>query len=76
VGLDERRDGRMISEPRSFAGEPVEHAARAARLPLSADRRQIIGPALEMIYALIDTLDSVRVGETPPATAFDARWEG
>ena len=27
------------------------------------------------IYAMLDTLDEVPLGETPPATAFDARWE-
>jgi hypothetical protein len=26
-------------------------------------------------YALIDRLDDVPVGETPPAIAFDPRWE-
>jgi hypothetical protein len=30
---------------------------------------------LEGVYALIDLLDAVELGETPPATAFDARWE-
>jgi hypothetical protein len=30
---------------------------------------------LEGVYALIDMLDAVEHGETPPATAFDARWE-
>lgn len=31
---------------------------------------------LDGIYALIDHLDAVSLGETPPATAFNARWEG
>ncbi len=51
------------------------YAARVARLNLSADRLEVVGPALEGIYALIDTLDAFPLGETPPATAFDARWE-
>jgi hypothetical protein len=51
------------------------YAARVARLNLPADRLEIVGPALEGIYALIDTLDAFPLGETPPATAFDARWD-
>lgn len=62
----------MTTGARPFA-EAVEPAARLARLPLSADRLQIVGPAAEMIYMLIDILDSVPLGETPPAAGFDPR---
>ena len=65
----------MSTDARSFTNDQLMYAARAARLNLSADRLEVIGPALEGIYALIDTLDAFSLGETPPATAFDARWE-
>jgi hypothetical protein len=64
----------MFTEARSFTSDQLMYAARAPRLNLSPDRLEIIGPALERIYALIDTLDAF-LGETPPATAFDARWD-
>jgi hypothetical protein len=64
----------MGSAPRPFSGEAAAHAARAARLPLTPDRLEIVGPTTEMIYALIDLMDSVPLGETPPAIAFDPRW--
>jgi len=66
----------MSSDPRSFAGEALEHAVRGARLDLTPARRELVGPVLDGIYALIDHLDAVSLGETPPATAFNARWEG
>lgn len=62
----------MATAARPFA-EAAETAARLARLPLSAERLQIVGPTVEMIYMLIDTLDSVSLGETPPAAGFDPR---
>jgi Asp-tRNA(Asn)/Glu-tRNA(Gln) amidotransferase C subunit len=65
----------MSTEARSFTSDQLMYAARAARLNLSADRLEVVGPALEGIYALIDTLDAFSLGETPPATAFDARWD-
>lgn len=65
----------MATAPRSFAGETVTHAARTARLELADDRAELVGRTAEGIYALIDRLDDVPLGETPPATAFDPRWE-
>lgn len=65
----------MSTDARPFTRDQLRHAARAARLDLPSDRLEIVGAALEGIYALIDTLDAFRLGETPPATAFDARWE-
>ncbi len=59
----------------SFAGETCEHLTRVARLPLSAERQEVTGGALGAIYGLIDLLDDLELGETPPATAFDPRWE-
>jgi len=65
----------MSTSARPFQGEAFEHACRTARLDLTAERRAVVGPTLEGIYALIDLLDAVELGETPPATAFDARWK-
>lgn len=59
---------------RGFDTAALEHAARVARLDLTTERRQVVGPAIEQVYALIDILDGVELGDTPPATAFDARW--
>jgi Asp-tRNA(Asn)/Glu-tRNA(Gln) amidotransferase C subunit len=64
----------MPTTPRSFSGDALAHAARAARLEITSDRAAFVGPTVEAIYALIDQLDEVPLGETPPATAFDARW--
>ena len=60
---------------RTFSGPALALAADNARLPLSEERLAVVGPALTQIYGLIDALDAVELGETPPATAFDARWE-
>ncbi len=65
----------MTPDPRAFPAEAMAHAARAARLELGVDRAEPVGRALAEMYAIIDRLDAVPLGETPPATAFDARWE-
>jgi Asp-tRNA(Asn)/Glu-tRNA(Gln) amidotransferase C subunit len=65
----------MSTDAWSFTSDQLMYVARAARLNLSADHLEVIVPALEGIYALINTLDAFPLGETPPATAFDARWE-
>ncbi len=63
-------------EPRpSFFGATLEHALAVARLPLPDERLAVAGPTLDMMYGLIDLLDDLDLGETPPATAFDARWD-
>jgi hypothetical protein len=59
---------------RSFSGDPIGHAARIARLDVTG-RENMLGPVVEGIYALIDQLDEVPLGETPPAIGFDPRWE-
>ncbi len=46
-----------------------------ARLELTPERRAAAGPAFELILGLMDSLDDVELGETPPATAFDPSWE-
>lgn len=46
-----------------------------ARLELSPERKAAVGPAVDLVYGLVDQLDAVNLGDVPPATAFDARWE-
>jgi Asp-tRNA(Asn)/Glu-tRNA(Gln) amidotransferase C subunit len=59
----------------SSAGTPLEHLAAHARLPIPADRAEAIAVQVDAITALIDQLDALDLAETPPATAFDARWQ-
>jgi hypothetical protein len=63
-------------------GDPVERsfpplavAAPTARLEIPEDRAGTVLASLTSAYAVIDVLDTLPLGETPPATAFDARWE-
>jgi len=65
----------MPAAPRSFPPESLRHAAAGARLELTDDRLEEVGQLLADTYALIDLMDDVPLGDTPPATAFDARWE-
>jgi len=65
----------MTASPRNFSGPALEQAAATARLTLVSERPELVGPVLTEIYSLIDDLDHVPLGEVPPATAFDARWE-
>ena len=65
----------MSTQPRELVGEALQLAARHARLDLSPERLETVAPMVNSIYALFDALDEVPLGETPPATAFDARWE-
>ena len=59
---------------RAFCGEAIGHAARIARLDI-AGREEMLGSVVAGIYALIDQLDGVPLGETPPAIGFDPRWQ-
>jgi hypothetical protein len=61
--------------PRAFSDGALEHALRTARLDLPAERVEIVRDTAESLYAVLDQLDPLELGETPPATAFNARWE-
>jgi hypothetical protein len=66
----------MASTPRSPLGDAaLDQLLAHARLDLPDARRAAAGPAVTMVLGLYDSLDEVAVGETPPASAFDARWE-
>lgn len=59
---------------RTSTGVPLEHLSAHARLELTPDRAELVAPVLDSIVELIDQLDAIEIGETPVATAFDARW--
>ena len=66
----------MPPTPRQPLGDAAfDQLLAFARLDLPAERKATAGPAVQMVMGLFDSLDDVEVGETPPATAFDARWE-
>lgn len=54
----------------------IEAAARLAALTLSPERIAQLVPAMTGFYTLLDALDQGDLGETPPAMAFRAKWEG
>lgn len=60
---------------RSFSAPSFESAAVVARLDIPEDRAEPVRSAVESAYGLIDKLDDLDLAETPPGTAFDARWE-
>lgn len=54
----------------------IEAAAKIADLPLSPERTAELVPAMDGFYALLDALHQGELGETPPAIAFRAAWDG
>jgi len=48
---------------------------RTARVDLPSERVEIVRATAESVYAMLDQLDTLELGETPPATALNARWE-
>lgn len=62
------------TEPKSIVGDDLTALTKAARLELAADRHEIVAPAFDGILQLLDGLDAVDLGETPPTNSFDARW--
>ena len=60
---------------RTISPQALETAALMARLEIPEDRAESVRTSLTSVYALVDRLDELDLGETPPATAFDARWE-
>jgi Asp-tRNA(Asn)/Glu-tRNA(Gln) amidotransferase C subunit len=58
-----------------FQGDALEHALRTARLDVPPDRVEILRATVESVYSVLDQLDALDLGETPPATALNARWE-
>ncbi|TNC24423.1 hypothetical protein [Amycolatopsis alkalitolerans] len=61
--------------PRPFPGDAFAHLQNTARLEVPDERAELVRATAESVYALLDELDSLELGETAPATAFNARWE-
>ena len=57
------------------AGTSLTGLLAYADLELDDARRSALAPMLEQVRASIAVIRSIDVGELPPATAFDARWE-
>jgi Asp-tRNA(Asn)/Glu-tRNA(Gln) amidotransferase C subunit len=60
---------------RSLTPQALAAAARFARLDLPEDRAELVRGTIESVHGLLDRLDELDLGETPPATAYNARWE-
>ena len=54
----------------------IKLLAKAARLDLPEKRRQLVAETMDGIYQILASLDSVELGETAPAFAYRATWEG
>ena len=65
---------RRPREPRRFTAEALTHLAQDANLELPAERHEAVSGVLQSMYAYIDRMDEVELGETYPATTFDARF--
>jgi len=76
----------MTDQPDRLAPDPSQPPGRVvdterlrvlaahAGVALSPDREQALGKAVTELVSDLDHLRTLRLGETPPATAFDARW--
>lgn len=62
------------SVPKQIEPSELLVLSTAARLELTSDRRAVVAPALDGILGLLDALDAVDLGETPPTNSFDPRW--
>ncbi|MFO7856547.1 MAG: hypothetical protein R6V44_15280 [Paracoccaceae bacterium] len=63
----------MNDDAPSLGSDDLEPLARAARLPLPAERRAAVAPGLDFTLKSFDAMDAVDLGETP-MNAFDPRW--
>jgi len=64
----------MSDSQENFLPDEIAALAKAARLPMSAERCKVIAPIFSGTLASFDALDAVDLGETPPTNSFDPRW--
>ena len=58
----------------ALTGGRVKELALNTRLVLHGSRAEAIAPVVEQIFVMLDDLDSVELGETPPSFSFQANW--
>ena len=59
----------------ALTGGRVQELALNTRLVLHGSRAEEIAPVVEQIFGMLDDLDSVGLGETPPSFSFRANWK-
>ena len=59
----------------AFTAGRVKDLALYTRLVLHCARAEAIAPVVEQIFGMLDDLDSVGLGETPPSFSFRAHWK-
>jgi hypothetical protein len=64
-----------MTNRRSVDAALLEAAARLANLPMPAGRAAELVPAMDGVFAMLDSLDQGSLGETPPSAAYNAAWE-
>jgi Asp-tRNA(Asn)/Glu-tRNA(Gln) amidotransferase C subunit len=64
----------MTVHTRQYGTAEVDALARLAGLDVPPERAQELARELTEMYADLDLLAAVPLGDTPPATAFDPRW--
>lgn len=62
------------TENNGVSPDDMPALTKVARLELANDRPAVVAPALDGTLTLLDLLDAVDIGETPPTNSFDARW--
>ena len=60
---------------RTLSTEEIRTLAGIARLNLPEERYSLQADTLNSIFQMLDTLDDVCLGETSPASTFQAKWE-
>ncbi len=59
----------------AISGERLKDMAANVRLGMADERAQALSPVAEQVFAMLDGLNAVELGDTPPAFSFDARWK-
>ena len=59
----------------ALTAERVKDLALNTRLVLHGARAEAIAPVVEQVFDMLDDLDSIGLGETPPSFSFRANWK-
>ena len=59
----------------ALTGGRVKDLALNTRLVLHSARAEAIAPVVGQVFDMLDDLDSVGLGETPPSFSFRANWK-